>query len=55
MSELKKIAYYVSEKISVVSLKIEEYITTDNMLPNRGGVEECGSFPKAKNVTKYIN
>lgn len=55
MSELKQIAFYVSEKISVDSIKIKEYITTDNMLPNRGGVEECSSFPKVKNVTKYNN
>ncbi|PMC41348.1 restriction endonuclease subunit S [Lactobacillus iners] len=53
MIELSKAAHYVSDKINVSSLKIEEYITTDNMIPNRGGVVDCESLPKAKRVTRY--
>lgn len=53
MIELSKAAHYVSDKINVSSVKIEEYITTDNMIPNRGGVVDCESLPKARRVTRY--
>ena len=53
MIELNKAAHYVSDKIDVSSLKIEEYITTDNMIPNRGGVVDCENLPKASRVTRY--
>ena len=53
MIELKEVAHYVSDKIDVSSLKTEEYITTDNMLPNRRGVVDCESLPQAKRVTRY--
>lgn len=53
MIKLKEVAHYVSDKIDVSSLKTEEYITTDNMLPNRRGVVDCESLPQAKRVTRY--
>lgn len=53
MIELREAAHYVSDKIDVSSLKKEEYITTDNMIPNRGGVVDCENLPQASRVTKY--
>lgn len=53
MIELREAAHYVSDKIDVSSLKTEEYITTDNMIPNRGGVVDCESLPQASRVTRY--
>ena len=53
MIELREAAHYVSDKIDVSSLKTEEYITTDNMIPNRGGVVACESLPQASRVTRY--
>lgn len=53
MIELREVAHYVSDKIDVSSLKTEEYITTNNMIPNRGGVVDCESLPQASSVTKY--
>ena len=53
MKRLKEIAYYVTDKINVSSLKTKEYITTDNMLPNRGGVVDIQTLPQANRVTKY--
>ena len=53
MMQLKDIAHYVNDKINVSSLKTSEYITTDNMLSNRGGIVDCESLPKANKVTKY--
>lgn len=53
MLELKKVAQYVTDKIDVALINTPEYITTDNMMPNRGGVIECESLPQASRVTKY--
>lgn len=53
MIELREATHYVSDKINVSSLKTNEYITTDNMLPNRGGVVDCESLPQANRVTRY--
>lgn len=53
MIELREATHYVSDKINVSSLKTKEYITTDNMLPNRGGVVDCESLPQANRVTRY--
>lgn len=53
MIKLKEAAYYVSDKIDVSKLTRNHYITTDNMLPNRGGVTDCENLPQAARVTKY--
>lgn len=53
MIELKEAMHYVTDKIDVLSLKIKEYISTDNMVPNRGGIIDCESLPKANRVTRY--
>ncbi len=53
MSLLKNVACYVTDKIDVSLLKVSEYITTDNMLPNRGGVVDCESLPQTTKVTRY--
>lgn len=53
MTELKNVARYVTDKIDVALLNTPEYITTDNIIPNRGGVTECDSLPQAVRVTRY--
>lgn len=45
--------HYVSDKVDVSSLKTPEYITTDNMSHNRGGVVDCESQPQAGRITRY--
>lgn len=54
MSYLKEVSFYVVDKIEVSKMKVENYITTDNMLPNRGGITIAENLPKANRVTKYI-
>ena len=55
MQKLCEIADYVTEKIPVAQLNAENYITTDNMLPNRNGITTCESLPQAERVTKFIS
>lgn len=53
MIKLKEVASYVSEKVDTGLLKVQDYITTDNMLSNRGGIIISNSLPKADKVTKF--
>ncbi len=45
-------AYYVKEHIAVSSLDENHYISTENMLPNRGGVCQAASLPEQENVLR---
>lgn len=51
MIKLKDVASYVSEKVDIRFLKAQEYITTDSMLSNRGGIVISNNLPKANKVT----
>lgn len=53
MIKLKDVASYVSEKVDIRFLKAQEYITTDSMLSNRGGIIISNNLPKANKVTKF--
>ena len=52
MSELSNVSSYVTEKISVDSIDISEYITTDNLLQNKRGRVIAEKLPTQK-VTKF--
>ncbi len=55
MIELKKVTQYVSDKIESFALVVKDYVTTDNMLPDRGGVVWGEWLPQNTRVTKYIS
>ena len=52
MSELSNVSSYVTEKISVDSIDISEYITTDNLLQNKKGRVIAEKLPTQK-VTRF--
>ena len=52
MSKLSNVSSYVTEKISVDSIDISEYITTDNLLQNKKGRVIAEKLPSQK-VTKF--
>ncbi|MDH9150197.1 restriction endonuclease subunit S [Streptococcus infantis] len=52
MSKLSNVSSYVTEKISVDSIDISEYITTDNLLQNKRGRVIAEKLPTQK-VTKF--
>lgn len=52
--KLCDIASYVKDKIKVNNINADEYVTTDNMLPNRRGITKNETLPKANSVTKYL-
>lgn len=51
--ELGKIAEYVTKKIEVNKITLENYISTENMSSNIGGVEKASSLPKVNKVNAY--
>lgn len=50
---LSDICKYRKEKISTQNLKRENYISTDNMLPEKQGIGGLSDIPKSRNVDKF--
>lgn len=46
-SNLNDIAYFVNEKINIEELNDLNYISTENMLPDKGGVTKSSGLPNA--------
>lgn len=51
--ELNKICDYSTERVSLNSLNKTNYVSTENMLPDRGGVNQSSSIPITGNAIKY--
>jgi len=51
--KLGDIAKYSEERIDSEKIKLENYISTSNMLPNKNGVNKAESLPKLNSATKY--
>jgi len=46
---------YSSQRISINEISLDNYISTENMLQNRGGVVQANNLPTTGSVTKYEN
>lgn len=51
--ELSKISKFVNEKKSILSFNIENYVSTENLLPDFSGVNNAKQLPKEVNVTYF--
>jgi len=51
--KLSEVAYYSKEKIKTDDLSPENYLSTENMLPEFGGITTASSLPTISTVTKY--
>lgn len=49
--KLSDCAYY--SKLRTDNILIENYVTTDNMLPNKGGIKLAESIPNQRTASKY--
>ena len=47
-SSLSDICEYGKGKVNIDTLNTSTYISTENMLPNKGGITQASSLPKAK-------
>ena len=52
-SKLSEICEYVSEKTKVSTLNRNTYISTENMLPNKGGITQSTSLPDQDQTQKF--
>ena len=53
LQQIKDIAKYCTNKISLKDLTLENYISTENMLPEKKGIEKASSLPKANSVPAF--
>jgi type I restriction enzyme S subunit len=51
--KLRDICSYMNGKISVKNIPVEDYISTENMQPNKGGVSCAASVPTSGTVTFF--
>ncbi len=51
--KLSDICKYRNEKINLKDINENEYVSTDNMLPNFAGLGELKSFPNVDRVSKF--
>ena len=50
---LDEISSYVNEKINVSKLDKKTYISTENMLPNKMGIEKATNIPSAEYTPRF--
>lgn len=51
--KLSDVCDYVKEKISVSQLDENTYISTENMLPNKGGITKASSIPSVSQTQSF--
>ena len=50
---LNDVAKFVTSKIEISEIDETNYISTENMLPNKGGITEASSLPDTQTVREY--
>lgn len=55
MCKLSDICEFVKGKVAVSNLTKTNYISTENMLPNRGGIVEAATLPSVDTTQTYTN
>ena len=55
MCKLSDICEFVKGKVAVSNLTKMNYISTENMLPNRGGIVEAATLPSVDTTQTYTN
>ena len=53
--KLKEICEYISDRVAVTAVSEENYISTENMAQNKGGVTRSSSIPTSGAVIRYKN
>ncbi|MFC5520131.1 restriction endonuclease subunit S [Polaromonas jejuensis] len=50
---LGKVAEFVSERISLERVELENYVSTENILPDYGGITRASKLPTTGSVTRF--
>lgn len=51
---LNDVAKFVTSKVEISNIDESNYVSTENMLPNKGGVDLATSLPDTKSVREYL-
>lgn len=52
--ELSSLCYYAKGKISIDSLSKRNYISTENIMPNKGGIVDASNLPSVQYTQRYV-
>ena len=50
---VSEVASQIRDRIPASAIRAEDYVTTDNMRPNFGGIDASSSLPPSGNVTAF--
>ena len=53
-SKLDSLCAYAKGKIAVENLNAQSYISTENMMPNKGGIVDASSLPSVQYTQQYL-
>ena len=51
--KLKDIAIYVKDRVEIEKLSLHNYISTENMLPEKGGIQTASSLPAISMTSSF--
>lgn len=51
--ELGEVANYINDKVTLNNCEIDKYVSTTNMVGNKGGIVVADSLPKAKSANSF--
>ena len=51
--KLQDLCFFVNEKVNIEELTDKTYISTENMLPNKGGITKASSLPNITQTLRY--
>lgn len=52
--QLSEVASFSNDKTSLDNVNINNYVSTENMLPNKGGISTAANLPDTDKVRKYL-
>jgi len=50
---LRDVARYINDKIAIDQISLGDYVSTENLLPEKSGLVRAAKLPKSGKVTKY--
>ena len=53
-SKLDSLCAYAIGKVAVVDLNVHNYISTENMTPNKGGIADAKTLPSVQYAQRYL-
>ena len=52
--KLEELCEYRKDKVKIADINLYNYISTENMMPNKGGIDIASNLPNSKTVGRYL-